>query len=48
MKMRSQRKSGNQEQSRLSAFAFYRFMNYAPLPATLAFADHRELLTMIA
>jgi hypothetical protein len=48
MKMRSQRKSGNQERSRLSAFAFYRCMQRPAVLAAFAFADHQELLTMIA
>lgn len=36
MKMPSWRKSGNQEQSRISAFAFYRFMQWLAFLAALA------------
>ncbi|MEC5211603.1 hypothetical protein RCH06_000133 [Polaromonas sp. CG_9.5] len=36
MKVPSWRKSGNQEQSRISAFAFYRFMQWLAFLAALA------------
>lgn len=35
MKVASWRKSGNQEQSRISAFAFYRFMQWLAFLAAL-------------